>query len=232
MSCTSPPPQGAELTTISLQPAAFERREAHDKQMLKEALALLPNAGGQAAQHLKLFVADLESELLAFELGCHLYPVNSIGYGGVTNNFVESLDWLREEDDHSFIARLGAFPAQCDQYVALLEEGIKRGRPASRAMLRSGNPHLLLYSTSPFALVLPQLQGFRAEFETNGKIGSRVASLPEKLTEAGEQASASAVEAALKLEVFFEKVYIPHAREGCGCLSLPEPSKLYAHCLR
>ena len=62
-----------------LSPSSFNQREAHDKEMLAAAKALLSRAESSAASQLKLFVRDLESEITAFELGCHLYPVDSIG---------------------------------------------------------------------------------------------------------------------------------------------------------
>ena len=34
---------------------------------------------------------------------CHLYPINSIGYGGVHNNFIEALDWLGGDEQTMFV---------------------------------------------------------------------------------------------------------------------------------
>lgn len=78
-----------------LSPIAFETRRVHNLAMLAEAKTLVAefNSGGGSEGvgegegitpiHLVLFMQSIEDELTAFELGCHLYPVNSIGYGGV-----------------------------------------------------------------------------------------------------------------------------------------------------
>ena len=47
----------------------------------------------------------ISDELEALSLRCHLYPVNSIGYGGVHNNFTEALDWLGETDKDTNLLR-------------------------------------------------------------------------------------------------------------------------------
>ncbi len=56
----------------------------------QQALARLPRCCG-----MRQSVAD---ETRGLELGCHLFPVNSIGYGGVHANFLEALDWLDDRD--------------------------------------------------------------------------------------------------------------------------------------
>ena len=116
----------------------------------------------QALLHLELFRKSVADELEALEMRCHLYPVNSIGYGGVHNNFVEALDWLGPTDakDTNLLSRLeGIFPlavntdsmqgvqyspysrtlsagfeAQAESYKELLRRGISEQRVASRAM--------------------------------------------------------------------------------------------------
>ena len=69
-----------------LSPAAFEKRRMHNVAMLKDANELVAELNGAGAAetpvHLVLFMQSIQDELTAFELGCHLYPVNSIGYGG------------------------------------------------------------------------------------------------------------------------------------------------------
>ena len=81
-----------------LSPAAFEQRREHNVAVLADALQLqersAASADAQDALNLELFIADVRSELRSFELGTHLYPINSIGYGGVHNNWLEALDWL------------------------------------------------------------------------------------------------------------------------------------------
>ena len=53
----------------------------------------------------QLFLDSVKAEIRAFELGCHLYPIDSIGYGGVHNNFIEALEWLSENSHEQLLAR-------------------------------------------------------------------------------------------------------------------------------
>ena len=53
----------------------------------------------------QLFLDNVKAEIRAFELGCHLYPINSIGYGGVHNNFIEALEWLPDNSHEQLLAR-------------------------------------------------------------------------------------------------------------------------------
>ena len=84
------------------------------------ALATAAAAAGMSVADFAMLRQSIADETRALELGCHLFPVNSIGYGGVHNNFLEALDWLGPEDDKgardaNLVARLEAFPEQCDQ---------------------------------------------------------------------------------------------------------------------
>ena len=127
-----------------LSPAAFEARMQHNRSVLAQVEALAAEVAaeeGEAARrralHLELFRKSVADELDALSLRCHLYPVNSIGYGGVHNNFTEALDWLSEDGRAAnLLSRLEAFEAQAESYKALLRQGIAEQRVASKAMVR------------------------------------------------------------------------------------------------
>jgi uncharacterized protein (DUF885 family) len=142
-----------------ISPGSFETRAAHDRELLVKAEALLAKATANSPDdistlHLRLFVQDVHDELRAFSLGCHLYPVNSIGYGGVHNNFLEALDWLPAtlKGDMDFISRLEAFPKQCSDYKDLLRHGISLGKLASCDMLRKVEEQLEALATQVHAV--------------------------------------------------------------------------------
>lgn len=106
-----------------LSPAAFDARRQHGEEMVRRGGILLQEWDCEKTEplysHLTLFMQSIKDELTAFELGCHLYPVNSIGYGGVHNNFVEALDWLPEAGDRHapLLARLMQFDCQVGTYI-------------------------------------------------------------------------------------------------------------------
>ena len=62
-----------------LSPAAFQARLVHDRQVLTEVKQLLQTPEGKDSLALQLLEQDLANEIASFELGTHLYPVNSIG---------------------------------------------------------------------------------------------------------------------------------------------------------
>ena len=70
-----------------LSPAAFDARVEHNKAVLAQ-LAGLPGSERETLSA-RMFEDSVRGELEALELGCHLYPINSIGYGGVHANFIE-----------------------------------------------------------------------------------------------------------------------------------------------
>jgi uncharacterized protein (DUF885 family) len=157
--------------------------------------------------------------LRAFELGCHLYPVNSIGYGGVHNNFIEALDWLGEINKaQNLLSRLELFPEQCEQYKALLRKGMADGHVASAAMVRK---------------VPEQLDNIMEALQLNkGPICSLLISLNLDTNEQALRHKSAFSAALADLKTFFVSDYIPHARSTCGASGLPRGNEVYAHCLK
>ena len=63
-----------------LSPAAFDKRIAHDAAVLQRAAAIdTAQLSDEERLTLRLFVDNVQTEADAFELGCHLAPINSIG---------------------------------------------------------------------------------------------------------------------------------------------------------
>jgi uncharacterized protein (DUF885 family) len=203
-----------------LSPESFQRRIRHNKLILDQ-LRCLTSASPSEAKNLTLILLqqDILSETRALELGTHLYPVNSIGYGGVVNNFIEALDWLPDADETGLVSRLESFPAQVASYTRLLEAGIEAGLVASVAMVRK---------------VPEQLRAVLKELETkDGALARRGAQIrTETLRQSAEHALSALTPCIQALLNFFVDVYIPRARPGIGCSSLPEGESIYAHCLQ
>lgn len=209
-----------------LSPKAFAERIAHDESVLYQLDKIVTSNGSQDFDadlklHVTLFKQSVEDELAAYRLGCHLYPVNSIGYGGVHNNFIEALDWLGGDEQtarRNFVCRLSAFQQQARQFKALLKLGMAEGKVASCGMLRK----------------IPEQFRQLANLD-EGPIKSRIDAIPPEqkaLRESARAAAASFRESILELEKFFEKEYIPRARETPGCLGLSAGSTVYRRCLR
>ena len=132
-----------------LSPAAFEGRAAHNRALLAaldrpEWSAEEGLLSAQTTTYVALMKESVRDELEAYRLGCHLYPVNSIGYGGVHNNFLETLEWMEEGEMRgpNLIARLSGFPAQAKGYQELLLHGVK-----GKCVFESSHPNCAHHCT-------------------------------------------------------------------------------------
>ncbi len=192
-----------------LSPASFERRHQHNGAMLLRAQALQvepeEELSSKERMYLKMFIDNIQMEQQALALRCHLAPVNSIGYGGVVNNFIEMLEWIEagEAGAEKLLDRVKAFPDQCKQYIELLKAGVEKGFVASKAMLR----------------------------KTSEQINDVVKQKPlndlsdASLVEEWERACFS-------VEKYLRESYALHARDQAGCTGLPQGSEVYSLCLR
>jgi uncharacterized protein (DUF885 family) len=212
-----------------LSPAAFDERCRHNQAMLGKVALLadeLKKTGGdeagnkKALLHLELFRKSVADELEALSLRCHLYPVNSIGYGGVHYNFIEALDWLGQTDakDTNLLSRVEAFAGQAESYKALLRQGMAEQRLASKSMVRK---------------VPEQLRALLADLDVESSpVDKLLMALPAHLSARAASSKASFRASVEALLHFFEKSYMPQARSQEGCAGLPDGAQVYALCLR
>lgn len=203
-----------------LSPGAFAARIAHNRGVLALLTALRtgPREPGSTSLKARLFEQSVRGELEALELGCHLYPINSIGYGGVHENFIEALDWLKPGDDDAMVARLEAFPAQVESYKSLLRAGVAARKVASAAMVRN----------VPGTLAVLE----RELAEHTGSVAARVAAVNPNLAARAALARAGFGGAITGLRRFLEAEYIPHVRQSEGLAAAPNGPVVYAACLR
>lgn len=220
-----------------MSPEAFELRQEHNETVLRTARSLLETTEDKKdLLHLELLIKNIEDEQKSYEMNCHLYAVNSIGYGGVHNNFIEALDWLGEENKAAnFLSRLSAFPHQCAQYKELLLLGVERKCVASVSMVRKVPEQLtsllaaLDSNTGPLCDLLATL--FPAPASDAATSDASVLAHTEAM--AKKELFRAAV---ADLLVFFETTYIPQARPESGCSGMLEGkqrgAEIYAQCLK
>ena len=199
-----------------LSPEAFRLRREHDEMVLKRAQSIDPKDLDSDVErlHLRLFVSDVRSEMEAFDLGCHLTPINSIGYGGAVNNFLEALDWnedatLSRKNLITRLERVEAFPRQCQQYIDLLKFGVEQGVLASKAMVRK---------------VADQISEIVADDSKNALLdASLVPPGDDELHARLRRANSLFRKACLKVEDFVRSEYAPQCREVSGCAGMQWP---------
>jgi uncharacterized protein (DUF885 family) len=206
----------------NLSPEAFQQRLQHNQEMIQKIQILQArhsNCDSNDALLLQLFSKNLSDEMEAIENGCHVYPLNSIGYGGVHQNFIESLDWLGEENrSQNFLSRFQKFPIQSQQWKDLLKEGIRIQKVASLPMLRK--------VPQQFEKILQDLE------ENKGPISGLLTSLPTEFQSDAEVAKNEFINAINDLKQFIVNEYLPHARTQCGASGLPNGNEIYNLCLR
>jgi prolyl oligopeptidase len=127
-----------------------------------------------------------------------------------------------DDPDTMFVSRLEAFPAQCEQYVALLQHGVASGMVASKDMLRSVGPQILEQATDGCEVV-QGLSTRAARFDAAAGGGERGAAAVR-----GFQA------ACVRVEQYVREEYAPHARAQSGCTGFgaERGQQIYALCLR
>ena len=161
----------------------------------------------------------MRDELAGMEMGLHLWPINSIGYGGVHHSFIEALDWVPEGEAGrtAVLERLEAFPTQVEQYTALLRRGMEVGRVASRSMLRK---------------VPEQVAQMLADLDDpTATVRKLCDAMPPALAARAAAAVGAFRQGLERLAAFVSDVYFPKARVGDGCSSLDDGAAVYAACL-
>lgn len=204
-----------------LSPAAFAQRIKYLESAISKADALRTEAADANLPtlelKLKLIGQSMRCELKSFEMGLHLYPINSIGYGGVHHSFVEALDWLPPGNagHETFIDRIEHFPAQVDQYIELLRLGIAENKVATRAMVRR---------------VPEQLAEISKQLDDPNSVVRKLAAAVPATMEGRVAAGVDGFRLALaNLSAFVINDYTPKTRDSPGCAGLGDT--VYAHCL-
>jgi uncharacterized protein (DUF885 family) len=234
-----------------VSPAAFELRIEHNQRILdqinllkaqddeqqqdgQQAMANHEEQTITARLHLELFSKDLLAEMEALKYGCHLYPLNSIGYGGVHNNFIEALDWLGETNrEENFLSRFSSFPSQANQWKELLREGIKQNKVASVSMVRK--------VSQQFEKILTDLQNNVGPISTH--LQAAVSGVEEGIEQPGippssekiqriEVAKTNFMNSLSDLKEFIVREYIPSARPQDGATGLSSGQEIYNLCLK
>jgi len=221
---------GARLQDLS--PGAFELRREHNRMVIARAKAIDPASldTDEERLHLQLFLSDVTCELEALDLGCHLCPINSIGYGGVVCNFLEALDWNEDASASrsnflTLLQRVEAFPRQVDQYIALLRCGIQKGVMASKDMVRKTADQI-------FAIAYDEKKSTPVDIALITSTGGNSGDEDERLRARVRDANASFKSACLRVEQFVRNEYAKQCRDTSGCLGLERGAEVYALALR
>ncbi len=212
-------------TDLSL--AAFERRNAHDQEVLK-TLAGIPLAELTAADKLNytLFRKQYEESVEGFPFHRHLLALNHMSGIQTANELGDQLRFATVNDYEDWLTRLRSFPVNMDQTIVLLRQGMEEGLIHPKIIMERVPAQIEKQIVDDPAQSL-FFKPFK-EFPETINAAER-----ERLTAAAKKAITEAlVPAYRKLLVFFTKEYLPKCPERTGAYLWPRGGEMYAFLVR
>ncbi len=141
-------------------------------------------------------------------------------------NLTRTITWQTEQDYKNFLLRMRAFPAQIDQTIENMREGMELG-------LVSANINI-----EP---VIPQIESFAVKNVTKSPLYQPIKDNKAELSKEVISRLASeykvtiqekVIPAFIKLKLFLRDEYLPVCREDFGVWSLPDGKERYAYLIK
>jgi uncharacterized protein (DUF885 family) len=212
----------------SVLPEDFERRAAHDREMLERLHVISRDAlGAQERVNYDVFERLKRDDITEHDFGTYLMPItNRSGFHVSFPELAENVPLETVDDYENYIARLDAFDTYVDQHITLMRAGIERGLVLPRIVLVGWEgaiePHIVDDPTAS------QLFDAFEKFPETIPPQDRT-----RLTDEGKRAIMEAVVPGFRaFFAFMEGEYVPSAREAIGAAALPEGQAFYAHRVR
>jgi prolyl oligopeptidase len=209
-----------EWTDLSI--AAIEQRHRDARDFLRRAYAIDRDAlSAEDRLNHELFRRLLQNNVDEFQFNGHLLP---FGQRGGVQNLDSTTDRLRlvtVEDFDDWLARLGSIDEVIDQTIALAERGRRTGMMPPRVIMERLPDQIAAQmvdvpADSPFFEAFENLPGHLSAAER------------ERLrAEAAEVIEKTVLPAYRKLDRYFNKQYLPAARESIGLSALPNGATWY-----
>ena len=205
-------------------PAAIEQEHVETRDFLRRVYAIDRSALSTEDQlNYELFRRLLQDDVDEFQFSGYLMPFSQ--RGGVQNldSTTNRLRLATVQDYDDWLARLGKIDEVIEQTIALAEKGRKEGL-VSPAILMQRLPNQIAVQVTEFATDSPFFKPF--------------ASLPDSFSaadrerlraEATDVIEKTVLPAYRKLDKYFNKKYLPAARESIGLSNLPNGSAWYEH---
>ena len=206
---------------------AIEQRHDDIREFLRRAYAIDRKELSIDNQlNYELFRRQLEDTIDAYQFNNHLMPFSHLG--GVQNldNLTNSLRLTTVEDFEDWLARISKIDDVIEQTIALAEKGRKSGYMAPKILMRR-IPNQLSLQVVEIASASPLFMAFE--------------NMPDSISAADrERLRADALEIIedkvlpgyRKLDRYFNKKYLPAARESVGLSALPNGTAAYEYLVR
>ena len=212
----------------SVTEADAARRAGQDRTFLARLLTIERAALPPEDQlNYDIFARELNNRLLEYGFEAYTMPVSRLS--GFQINFPDLpalTPFKTARDYENYIRRLNAFAEYCQQNIALMRAGMRRGYIPARPALSGIEESLRsLLAVGPRQSVFYQpFQRFPPSIDP---------SLQGELSEAGAAAIAGPVSKGYQaLLKFMTEDYVPAARAAIAAAALPDGAAYYAYCVR
>jgi len=206
---------------------AIEQRHKQAREFLNRTYAIDRNALQDDEQlNYELFRRQLQDEVDEHQFKGYLLPFSQRGGVQNLNNLTNQLSFVTLQDYDDWLARLGKVDQVIDQTIKLAEQGRKSGIVS---------PGILMER------IPDQISAQLVEFAADSPFFTPFESLPESFSAADrERLRAAATEvieetvlpAYRELDRYFNKKYLPAARDSIGLSELPNGSAWYEYLAR
>ncbi len=212
-------------TDLGLQ--AIEARHVAEREFLRRTYAINADAlSDEDRLNHELFRRELQDDVDEFQFNGHLIPFAH--RGGIQNpeNMTNQLSFTTPRDYEDWIARIAALDTRIEQTIALAERGRRDGVM----------PPKILMQRIPAQIALQVVESAQ-----ESPLWNVFENLPESFTPAERESIRAAATDAIedealpafrKLNDYFNKTYLPAARETIGLSELPNGSAWYEHLAR
>ncbi len=201
---------------------AFAKREGEDRAALEKLHAIDRGALAAADQlNYDTFEWQLEKSIERQRFHEYLQPVSHMGGVQTADGIAEILPFATAKDYRDWIKRLEAIPAVIDQTMALMREGIKQKNMPPKVLMQRVPAQIAAQvvddpAKSPFYRPFIKFPASVAEAD-------RVA----LTAEAKKVISKQVVPAYAGFAKFFDKQYLPRARDSIAAADLPNGKAYY-----
>jgi uncharacterized protein (DUF885 family) len=196
---------------------AIAARDAADRRALQQLRAIARKQLNEADQlHYDTFEWQLQLAVQRQAFREHLQPISHQGGVQTADGIAQTMPFNTVAQVRQYLARMASIPAQVDQTLALMQAGVQAGLMPPRVLM-----------TRVPAQIAAQLVTDATQSPFYRPFKTLPASVPEAQREPLAQEARSLiteriVPAYRKLQVAFERDYLPHTRGSIAATALPD----------
>ncbi|MGH8401188.1 MAG: DUF885 domain-containing protein, partial [Gammaproteobacteria bacterium] len=206
---------------------ALERYHAEDQAAYQALLKIdRSQLSAQDKVSYDLFKWQHEDGEQSWKFHEYLFPLNQLGGIQTVGDYAQSLRFTTLKDYQDWLKRMQTFAPYMDQTIALLQQGVDQGYTLPKVVAERIPQQIEANIVSD-----PTRSVFYLPFKNIPD--SIDAATAKQLQSDARKAIADVIAPAFKrLDVFFTRTYVPHARTNLAATSLPDGKAYYAYLVR